>query len=223
MTIESQTAQPGPGRGNYDRSCTKKERYDERHVRLLRAAAEVFAAEGFSGANLTKIIKQAGVGRKTFYEHFDDMHHCLVSVYEYAIGVVFRDVGAQLSKIDDPIERLERGIADYLAIIARNGALAQVVTRDILGVARQYATRRDAAHSLYAMMILGGATQAYALGRLSREPDELTCFGLVGAIESVAMRYIDRGEHERIEEAAPVLAELVLRAFGGDPDLKSTD
>ena len=217
MAVSSRAAQPGPGRGNYDRSRTKKERYDERHVRLLRAAAEVFAKEGFSGANLTKIITQAGVGRKTFYEHFDDMQHCLVSVYEYAIEVVFRDVGARLSKIDDPIERLERGIANYLEIIGRNGALAQVVNRDILGVARKYAARRDAAHTLYAMMIMDGAAQAHALGRLAGEPDELTCFGLVGAIESVAMRYIDRGEAECIADAAPVLVELVVRAFGGTP------
>ena len=105
MASSLRAFQAGPGRGNYDRTRTKEQRHEERHVRLLRAAAEVFAEEGRRGATLAKIVKQAGVGRKTFYEHFDDMHHCLVSVYEYAIEVVFRDVGARLSQIDDPLVR----------------------------------------------------------------------------------------------------------------------
>lgn len=40
--------------------------------RLLEAAAQVFAAEGFDGASLNRIIEAAGISKGGFYYYFDD-------------------------------------------------------------------------------------------------------------------------------------------------------
>jgi hypothetical protein len=53
---------------------------------------------------------------------------------------------------------------------------------------------------------------------VARPPDEQTAYVLISGMETLALRYIDRGEADRLTEAAPRLTELVLRAFGGDPE-----
>ena len=201
-----------PGRGNYDRSRTKEERHAERHDRLLRAAAVVFVEDGYSSATLGKIVARAGVWRRTFYDHFDDLRDCLVAVHDHAVAV-FSDLGAEMHGVTDPIERLHKGIVGYLTTIGNNGALAQVLTRDVLGLGREHVLRQDAVYTRFAMIIVEGVAEARARGLVSRRPDELTAYALVGAIETVALRYVDRGETDRILDAAPTLVELVLRAF----------
>ncbi len=188
-------------------------RRQQRHDRLLRAAADVFAKQGFAHASLSDIVAQAGVSRQTFYEHFDDMQECLMQVYDFAIRNTFRDVEPLLKRIEDPVERLKAGIQGYLTIIGRNASLALVLNREILGVGRRYAARREAAYNRWSTLIMEGVDEARERGQLTRRPDELTAFALVGAMETTALRYIDRGEEDRIQEAAPILIELVLRAF----------
>ncbi len=205
---------PGPGPGKYDRNKSTAERRDERHRRVIQAAAKVFASTGYANATLGDVVKQAGISRQTFYEHFESMHDCLIEVYQFGIATVFSDVSSQLRGIDDPVERLELGIAGYLNIVGQNAPLALVLNREILGVGREYASRREASYSRYAALMMEGVDEAHRRGLLTRAADELTCFALVGAMETVALRYIDRGEEEKIMEAAKPLVNLVLNAFG---------
>ncbi len=203
----------GPGRGRYDRALTSDERRAERHQRLLSAAAEAFADKGYAGAAITDVVALAGVSRQTFYEHFDGMLDALVQVYDHAIKSVFANAERTLRVIDDPIERLKVGIGGYLAMMGNNAALTLVLNREILAAGREYIARREAAYTRWVTIIMEGVAEAHARGLVRKPPDELTAYTLVGGMENVALRYVDRGEEARIHEAAPRLVELVLRAF----------
>ncbi len=207
----------GPGRGKYDRGKTREARRAERYERLIRAAGEVFADKGFASTTVADIVARAGVSRQTFYEHFEDTQNALIKVYDHGIKKVFRDAERDLRGIRDPIERLKLGIAGYLANMGRNARLALVFNREIFGAGHEYARLRDASYGRWVALITEGVAEAYAEGVLTRPPDELTAYTLVGGMEQVALRYIDRGEEDRILEAAPVLVALVIRAFGGTP------
>ena len=67
------------GPGKYDRGRSPRERWDEQHTKLLEAATVVIARRGFGAAAVEGVIAQAGMSRRTFYEHFDDMHDLLVA------------------------------------------------------------------------------------------------------------------------------------------------
>jgi hypothetical protein len=59
-------------------------------------------------------------------------------------------------------------------------------------------------------MWMEGLRRAYEAGYARRLPDEVTVYALTAAIEAVALRYIDRGEEDRILEAVPSLVGLAI-------------
>lgn len=219
--VTETTGRRRPGRGKYDRSKSREERRADQRRHLLDVAAEVFATMGYSDASVTAIVERAGVSRHTYYAHFADLREALVAVYEDATSRFFDQVVGALRSIDDPIDRLRVGIAGYLRNLASNAALAIVLYREITALGAAELHRRAAVWDRYAAFINEGVAEAYGRGQLSRRPDELTAYALVRAMEGVAMRYIERGDGDRILEAAPVLVELFLRAYGYTGDVEA--
>ena len=89
----------------------------ERHKRILLAAREVFAKEGFRTAEVKTIATCAGVGKATIYKHFDSKEDLLLSVVKADLQAI-RDIAlTNLVGAGHPLERLQAtslAIADYL-------------------------------------------------------------------------------------------------------------
>ncbi len=89
----------------------------ERRKRILLAAREVFAEEGFRTAEVKTIATRAGVGKATIYKHFDSKEDLLLSVVQADLQAI-RDIAlTNLVGAGHPLERLKAtslGIADYL-------------------------------------------------------------------------------------------------------------
>lgn len=201
----------GPGR--YDRDKTQGERREEQRERLLAAATEVFAEKGYAGATVEAIVSRAGMSRRTFYEHFDDLGGVLLTLHDHAANLAYRLVEARVRAVEDPIEQLSAGVTAFLELIAAHGDLARVLFRELRGAGPQHAVRHEALLARFAALLFEGVARAHAAKIASRAPDELTVFALVAALEAVAMRYAERHEEARAPEAAPALTELVVRAF----------
>src|SRR4051794_15940998 len=120
------TAKPS-GRGKYDRAQTTAERHEQRHQKLLDDATEVFAARGYAATRVDDIVEQAGISRRTLYEHFDSVEAILEEVYERAVRISFAAIVQHLMGVHDPIERIHAGVASYFEMIAANPSAARVV------------------------------------------------------------------------------------------------
>ncbi|MCC7385356.1 MAG: TetR/AcrR family transcriptional regulator [Deltaproteobacteria bacterium] len=207
-------ARTGRGRGKYDRTQSAEERRELQRGLLLDAATTVFAARGFAGATVEAIIEKAGMSRRTFYDHFEDIHDVLHQVHDRASGIAFRVVSELVHAEPDPIERIRTGITAYMTMIATHPQVASVVLREVRSAGPAYEPRRELETTRYASLLFEALAAAHAAKKTARPPDELTVYALATAIEAVAMRYIARREEARAAEAAPKLVELVLRAFG---------
>lgn len=89
----------------------------ERRQRILLAAREVFAKEGFRNAEVKTIATLAGVGKATIYKHFDSKEDLLLSVVKVDLQAI-RDIAlTHLVGASHPLQRFENtcfAIADYL-------------------------------------------------------------------------------------------------------------
>jgi AcrR family transcriptional regulator len=204
-----------PARGRYDRQKSPVERQKEQRRRLLDAAADVFAAHGFAGASVEAIVEKAGMSRRTFYEHFDDLKDILLQVHDRSASLAFRLVEAAVRGVDenDPVSRVHTGVAAFLGIIAEHAELSRVVFREVRSAGPEHELRRDVVLGRYVALLFECFSAAHARGLVGRPPDELTLYTLVSGLESVAMRYVARGEAARAREAVPALVELLMRAF----------
>ena len=201
------------GRGKYDRAQTAAERHEEQRLRLLGAAAEIFGAKGYANANVADIVTEAGMSRRTFYEHFDDLRDVLLQVHERAANLAFRFIESRVRATTDPLSKVTAGIEAFFELIAGQGALARVLFREVRAADPRNEALHEAMLSRFVGLLFEGVADAYAKGEAKRAPDELTIFALVAAMEAVAMRYVARREEQRAIEAAPMLVELVVRAF----------
>jgi AcrR family transcriptional regulator len=201
------------GRGKYDRDKSPEERHGEQRLRLLAAAAQVFAARGFANASVRDIVTTAGMSRRTFYEHFTDLRDVLLQVHDRAASFAFRFVEERIRAAKNPEEKVGAGVTAFLSILAEQGDLARVLFREIRAAGPDDESRHEALLSRYVGLLFEGVADAYAKGAATRPPDELTIFALVAAMEAVAMRYVARHEEARAVEAAPTLIELIVRAF----------
>ena len=207
----------GPGR--YDRSQPAAARRAEQRLRLLAAAARVFAQRGYARASVAAIVRQSRMSRRTFYEHFGDLSSALLAVYDLAATTLFETVEARVRAEHEPLAKLSAGVHAFVALYADNAALARVLNREIRAAGPSHAKRHEATLARFAGLISEGVADAHAAGMAARAPDELTVYTLVAGIEAAAMRHLDRGEEQKLLDAAPKLVELIMYAFGATAPL----
>lgn len=65
----------------------------ERQRALFDTAAREFAAHGFDGASLNRILEQSGMSKSSLYYYFDDKADLFTTMIERALAVMFREMG----------------------------------------------------------------------------------------------------------------------------------
>lgn len=65
----------------------------ERRDRLFQSAAEEFAAQGYEGASLNRIIERAGIAKSSLYYYFDDKRDLFEQLVQSIVERFVRDIG----------------------------------------------------------------------------------------------------------------------------------
>jgi AcrR family transcriptional regulator len=204
-----------PGRGKYDRTRTATERQKEQLGRLLDAAGHVFAEVGWADATVEAIVNRAGMSRRTFYEHFDDLRDCLRTFHQKATRRAFRAVEMAVGNADESTqgEMLRLGVQGFLGGIAMFPHIARVIFRVVRAAGPEFEAVHEQMIGRFVKLVQDGVGRAHVMGRTKLPADELRVFALVSGMEAVAMRYVMRGEEAKALEAADVLIDMVQKTF----------
>ena len=206
-----------PGRGKYDRTLKPAERVREQRRRLFSAAAHVFGTRGYAKSTVDHVCVAAGVSRRTFYDYFEDIEHLFVELHDRLSRQSFEAVERYVAAQKHPEEQLRAGVEGLLGLIARFPNESKVMFREVRGAGSKLESRRDALLARFADLLERGVARSHAMGVAKNPPDDVRVYALVAGMEAVAMRYVDRGEHERALVALPALVDLVMRAFDAAP------
>jgi AcrR family transcriptional regulator len=210
-------SQRAPGRGKYDRTRSPDERQKEQLRRLLDAAGHVFAEVGWADATVEAIVNRAGMSRRTFYEHFDDLKECLLILHQKVSKVSFRAVESSVHGQTDPASQLTMGITSFLGGIAMFPHMARVMFRVVRSAGPEFEAIHEQMMARFTKLVLEGVENSFTAGGRGKMPVdgqlELRVFALVSGMEAVAMRYVLKGEESKALEAAPVLIDMVQKTF----------
>ncbi|MCK0537748.1 TetR/AcrR family transcriptional regulator [Alcanivorax quisquiliarum] len=103
---------------------------DKRRGRILAAAREIFAREGFRSADVKTIAETAGVGKATIYKFFDSKEQLLLVVVEENLNQI-RDLALrQLISSGPPLARMEGACRAIASFIASNRAFTRVLVQE---------------------------------------------------------------------------------------------
>ena len=115
---------------------------DLQRARILAAMTELVRERGVAGVTVADIVGRSGVSRRTFYELFEDRADCLLAAFEYAVARATTDVLPAYEAAGCWEERIRAGLAEMLAFLDREPALAGLCVVDALAGERPLLERR---------------------------------------------------------------------------------
>ena len=102
---------------------------EQTRARILAAAAECFADQGYAAASIRDIARAVGVTVGAIYVHFPSKGRLLVAVYEEGVGRIGDAVDAAMARPGTPWERLGAAVAAHLEMLLANAGFARVIVR----------------------------------------------------------------------------------------------
>lgn len=98
-----------------------------KRMRILRAAIDVFARDGYFSARMTDVAKAANVADGTLYLYFEGKEHLLLSIFDDALDRIIGQLKREIEGLTDPIEQLALWVRLHLESLGRDRALAHVL------------------------------------------------------------------------------------------------
>jgi AcrR family transcriptional regulator len=186
-------------------------------TRVLDAAVELFARQGYDGTSVSEVIARAGVAKGGFYHHFASKEELLYEVYGDLIGRQLAALDAIVAEDLGPAETLRALIGDLVESTAASAERALVFWRELhrLDDERTAAYRRARRryHDTVIKLIRDG--QASGVFDAVASPETVT-FTIFGVINELPLWYRPHGR-KRPAQIAGELADFVLAGLGCRP------
>ena len=113
----------------------------ETRQRLIIAAIDEFASEGFEGASINRISRAAGVAVGTIYNYFSGKNELMLSLLGEIRAEHCSYIAEQIRQESDYALRLKRLLAVAFDYVKANPNQARVLFASMQGVNRQFKTQ----------------------------------------------------------------------------------
>jgi AcrR family transcriptional regulator len=181
--------------------------------RLIAGLAEAVAEHGYAGTTIAHIARHAAVSRRTFYEHFGSKDECFAAAFETVMEELRGRIARGFEQAGDWPGAIRAGIAEMLAFLVAEPALARLCMVESLVAGPVVVERYDAA--------IQGFVPYFRAGRDGLPPETLenlsptTEDALAGGMASLISRRIMAGREDELEDLLPALVEFVLTPYLG--------
>ncbi len=191
---------------------------DVQRARILAAMVRVVAEHGVASATVARVVKRAGVSRRTFYDLFTGCEDCFLAVFEDTVSRA--SVIATNTATSAPAgwrEQVRAGLGALLGFCDEEPLSGSLLVVDALGAGPAVLERRTRIlRSLTAIVDEGRGEQAK---RGVSSPPPLTAEGTVGAVLAVIhARMLENTTNgpprPLLELLNPLMAMIVLPYFG---------
>src|SRR3954447_21218469 len=99
-----------------------------RRIQLLRAAQDVFVAQGFHAAAMDDIADRAGVSKPVLYQHFPGKRALYLALLEEHVSELAARVGQAMGGTDDTRARGDGAVGAYFDGIDAEGEACRMVS-----------------------------------------------------------------------------------------------
>jgi AcrR family transcriptional regulator len=175
--------------------------------RIMDAIAELTAEQGYDSTKIGDIVRRAGVARKTLYDNFEGKEEVFLAAFDAAFEEAIGRVEEACAKIEGGWEeRVQAGLAAFLAYVAEKPALARMCMIEALSATPTATERYEDAVQRFVELTKRTVPD---IDQLPDTVDET----LVGGVAWIVYQQIRRGEAEKAEDLLPELSEFMLAPF----------
>ncbi|MGV1049582.1 MAG: TetR/AcrR family transcriptional regulator [Solirubrobacterales bacterium] len=170
--------------------------------RLLAAVVRVIAVKGYEATTVADILGEAGVGRESFYELFEDKRHCMLTAHALLIDDLETQVRAAYTAPGPWLDRVREGLAVALDWFAADPAVGRFTLIEVTAVGPASLARFEADFNRFIGMVEEG------LGEGGPPPDLPRASSL--AVSGTLARIYEEVVHDRTAELPSLLPELTF-------------
>jgi len=181
---------------------------DERAL-ILAATAKLASKEGYATLTVPRVRAAAGVSRRSFDTHFEDVADCLRATLETLSDRALAASAPVYLTAGDWARGIHRVITDLCWRLARDPTFADLAFLEVFAPCPETIQWRGEMIAKLATRLRRGAPSA-------QRPSELAAEASIGALWGVIHRFVTSGRGAQLPGAAPSLSYLALApALGG--------
>lgn len=179
--------------------------------RLLAGLAAALEQHALSELHTGVIAREAGVSKRTFYEHFANKEECFLALYR---GNSARILQALSDAVTPPgltlLERIDRGTQAYLSAMQNQAPLMKRLYVDILGLgAEGMQAKREVVQQFADLLLALYEEERAAMPGLPAMKPELL-LGVIAGLNELILFRIEDGAVEHLLELAETTRLLIL-------------
>jgi AcrR family transcriptional regulator len=185
-----------------------------RRLQLLRAAQDVFVAQGFHAAAMDDIADRAGVSKPVLYQHFPGKRELYLALLEEHVSELADRVAEAMGGTSDNRTRVDSTVRAYFAFIDAEGEAFRLVFESDL--------RNDS--DVRATVDRGTQVCVEAIAEViaadtGADPERalLLASGMTGLAETSARWWLPRKGTVSRDEAVSLMSALAWRGISGFP------
>jgi AcrR family transcriptional regulator len=185
-----------------------------RRLQLLRAAQDVFVAQGFHAAAMDDIADRAGVSKPVLYQHFPGKRELYLALLEEHVVELGDRVRDAMAGTDDNAERVVGAVRAYFEFVDAEGEAFRLVFESDL---RNDVDVRSVVDRGTEVCVEAIAEVIAADTGADPERALLLAAGLTGLAETSARWWLPRKGTVSREEAVSLISSLAWRGISGFP------
>lgn len=176
--------------------------------RLLEGLAQAVAAKGYAETTIADIVREAGVSRRTFYEHFASKSEALIALYEAASHNALKVLQGAIDPAHNWQTQLDCALGAYLGCLAQNPVLLRTLFIDILGLGVPGLTaRRRVSREIAGFML-----QVVNAGQPRPVLTSDMAMAVVGGVHELVLQAIEQERVAELPELATLAGQLLRAA-----------
>ncbi len=183
----------------------------EKKRRLLLAAIDVFAEQGFHATTIDQIAERAGVGKGTVYLYFQSKQDLFLGIIQEGLGWLIQFAARLAEAEPDPKERLSKLAHWHLRVILQNYPRMRMfmsggVPQDLHALLPEFQRRLLDYRSLYVNALEAGVKA----GSLRAHDCRLVATGLLGYLNQVGRYLAEETKSADLDTAAHEVLQFIF-------------
>jgi AcrR family transcriptional regulator len=178
--------------------------------RLLDGMAAMAASKGVAATTIADIVREAGVSKRTFYEHFRSKEDCFLQLYRQVAAASLHTLGAALAPERPWQTQVETALQAYFAHLAQAPRLMRALFVEVHHLGPEgMAVRREVMQQFADFMLEVVNGPALAGGQARRMLTRTMAMAAVGGINELVLELIEQGREAEVTSLTQPAAEIV--------------
>jgi len=192
-----------------------RHKQNDKYRRILEAAVNVFAEQGFFQSTISQIAKVAGVADGTIYLYFKNKDDILVQIFSFKTKQVFEGFREEVDRVADPVEKLRNLVRRHLEEFQKDRSMAIVYLSETHQTSRRAEEQIREMSKLYLDLISEIVEQGQADGCVRKDLYlGLVRRFIVGAVDEVINTWLHSDRTYDLTSMADPLVDLFIQGIG---------